>query len=203
MSVTITPSEMDITQTGTDNVTKVLIKKLLSSAGLSMTKAIKMVNELHPDDTTTPQNISNKLTRDSISFTEVSRIAEVCGYQVVFKPIGTPEAEATPAKSAPHTLPKVKDPEEDKPVKAEPAAKKKEDDFVSYAAQGYAACKSTNFYSIVVAGKEAVKAAQWIESNIDPEMTAANELVVILAANRQFDVIAKPIGQVDSQFTIF
>ncbi len=189
MSVTITPSEMDITQTGTDNVTKVLIKKLLSSAGLSMTKAIKMVNELHPDDTTSVQNISNKLSRDSISFTEVCRIAEVCGYQVVFKPIGTTDAE----------------PEHDNPVKAEPEVKpaKKEDDFVTYAAQGYAACKSTNFYSIVVAGKEAEKAAQWIESNIDPEMTAANELVVILAANRQFDVIAKPIGQVDSQFTIF
>lgn len=189
--------------TAQENVVKILVKKMLASAKLPLTKAVNIMNELYPDNATTPQNINNKLTAESIKFIEVVRLAEICGYQVIFRPVGAPEAEATPAKSAPHKLPKVKDPEEDKPVKAEPAAKKKEEDFVSYAAQGYAACKSTNFYSIVVAGKEAVKAAAWIESNIDPEMTAANELVVILAANRQFDVIAKPIGQVDSQFTIF
>ena len=198
MSVIITKDSEGVKPAATDTVTKIIVKKLLSSAGLSLTKAIKLINEMHPDDTLTPQNISNKLSRDSINFTEVVRIAEVCGYQVTFQPINKPDADPEDNVTVPEPVQPHKE-------KTEPEVKpaKKEDDFVTYAAQGYAACKSTNFYSIVVAGKEAEKAAQWIESNIDPEMTAANELVVILAANRQFDVIAKPIGQVDSQFTIF
>lgn len=70
-----------------ENESKRIVKGLLASAGLSMTRAIKEINKRYPEQKTTPQNISNKLSRDSIRFPEMRRIADVCGYRVEFIPI--------------------------------------------------------------------------------------------------------------------
>ena len=188
--------------TAQENVVKILVKKMLASAKLPLTKAVSIMNELYPDNATTPQNINNKLTAESVKFIEVVRLAEICGYQVIFRPVGAPEAEATPAKSAPHRIPKEKDPEEDKPVKAEPEKKIAKDSFASLAAQGYASCRSINFNALVIAGKNAEQAAAWIEKNLVDGMTDVQEIVLYLAANRDFHVIAKPIES-DGQFTLF
>lgn len=67
--------------------TKKLVKGFLTHVGLSLTQAVKEMNNRYPDGATTTQNISNKLTRESIKFTEVCRIAEICGHHVEFIPI--------------------------------------------------------------------------------------------------------------------
>lgn len=185
-----------------ENVTRTLVKKMLASAKLPLTKAVNIMNQMHPDNATTPQNINNKLTADSIKFIEVARLADICGYQVIFRPKDAVNwADETPAKSAPHRIPKVKDPEEDKPVKAEPESKLRTDAFTTLATQGYACCRSINFDTLLIAGKRAEEAAAWIEKNLVDGMTDVQEIFLYLAANRDFHVIAKPIGT-DGQFTL-
>ena len=207
MAVFLTQDET----TTQENVTRTLVKKMLASAKLPLTKAVNIMNQMHPDNATTPQNINNKLTADSIKFIEVARLADICGYQVIFRPKDAVNwADETPAKSAPHRIPKEKDPEEDKPVKAEhkvsrnkPAEKDIKVSYASLLARGYAVCKSINLQGIMIAGKKAEEAAAWIESKINPEMDEMEEMVVIVNANHQFQVLAKPLDGIDEQFSLF
>ena len=54
--------------------------------GLTLKEVVEKKNELHPDNLTTAQNITNKLARETIKFTEVAEIAEICGYSLEFVP---------------------------------------------------------------------------------------------------------------------
>lgn len=46
----------------------------------------RKMNASHPDAPTTAQNITNKLARETIKFSEVVEIAELLGYSVEFIP---------------------------------------------------------------------------------------------------------------------
>lgn len=197
---------------GNDTFAYHLFKALVRDAGFNLKSAIDKFNIDHPEQRTTPQNISNKLSRDSIKLTEFIKFAESFGYKISFQQINSADAEteATPAKSAPHRIPKEKDPEEDKPVRAEhkiprnkPAEKDVKVSYASLLARGYAVCKSINFQGIMIAGKKAEEAAAWIESKINPEMDEMEEMVVIVNANHQFQVLAKPLDGIDEQFSLF
>lgn len=197
MAVFLTQDEA----TTQENVTRTLVKKMLASAKLPLTKAVNIMNQMHPDNATTPQNINNKLTADSIKFIEVARLADICGYQVIFRPKDAVNwADETPAKSAPQRIPKQKDPEEDKPVKAQ-ETNVDIDSFGKLVTLGYASCRSINFNTLLIAGKRANDAAAWIEKNLVEGMSDVQEIFLYLAANRDFHVIVKPIGT-DGQFTL-
>jgi hypothetical protein len=50
---------------------------------VSLTDVIKEFNKRHPNDKpTTPQNISNKLARGTIKYTELIEIADIIGYKI-------------------------------------------------------------------------------------------------------------------------
>lgn len=150
-----------------------LFKALSKGAGLDLKRAVDKFNQTFPEIKTTPQNVSNKLTRDSIKLTEFCRFAEAFGYEIVFRRIEkeTPEAINNSIKSVNASL------------------------FAMALVDGYASCPSPNFGEIVIAGKQAEKAAEWLTGRITNGITDAQEMSLVLAANKQFSVFAKPTNQ--------
>lgn len=62
------------------------IKSYIAASGWSLTDIVAKMNESRSEsEQTTPQNISNKLTRGSIKYSEVKEIAEIIGFKVVWE----------------------------------------------------------------------------------------------------------------------
>ena len=61
------------------------IKSEIAKSGWTLTDIVKEFNRLHPDSPTTPQNISNKLTRGTLKYAEAKRIAEIIGCHIEWK----------------------------------------------------------------------------------------------------------------------
>lgn len=65
------------------NTIKNEIKSYISSSGWTITEIVNKMNENLPEDKkTTVQNISNKLTRGTIKYSEVLEIADIIGMNV-------------------------------------------------------------------------------------------------------------------------
>jgi len=60
------------------------IKAQITRKGYTMTRLVELLNEKYNKNTTV-QNISNKLARGTMSFKEVLEIADVLGYEIVWK----------------------------------------------------------------------------------------------------------------------
>lgn len=67
------------------NTIKNEIKSYISSSGWTITEIVNKMNENLPDDKkTTVQNISNKLTRGTIKYSEVKEIANIIGMNITW-----------------------------------------------------------------------------------------------------------------------
>lgn len=63
------------------------VMAMLALQGWSLTKVVKEMNARHPErKNTTVQNISNKLTRGTIKYSEVLEIAEIIGTAIEWGP---------------------------------------------------------------------------------------------------------------------
>jgi len=61
------------------------IKSYIAASGWSLVDIVAKMNEKRSEnEQTTPQNISNKLTRGTIKYSEVKEIAEIIGFKVVW-----------------------------------------------------------------------------------------------------------------------
>ena len=61
------------------------IKSYIAASGWSLVDIVARMNENRSEDEkTTPQNISNKLTRGTIKYSEVKEIAEIIGFKIVW-----------------------------------------------------------------------------------------------------------------------
>ena len=69
---------------GNDTFSYMIFKWLMKEAGLNLKTAVEKFNAAYPEEKTTPQNISNKLTRDSMKLNEFVKFAEVFGYTIYF-----------------------------------------------------------------------------------------------------------------------
>lgn len=68
------------------------IKAMIIAQGWTITKVVLKLNESRSvDKQTTVQNVSNKLSRGTIKFSEVSEIAKIVGCELSWKPIDTTE----------------------------------------------------------------------------------------------------------------
>ncbi len=65
--------------------TRSRIKSVLASEGKTLKEVIQTINMRHPENTTTAQNVTNKLARKTIRFDEVSEIMDVLGYDIIFR----------------------------------------------------------------------------------------------------------------------
>lgn len=59
------------------------VKGYIAKSGWTLTEIVKKMNEELPTDKqTTVQNISNKLSRGSIKYVELKKIADIIGYKI-------------------------------------------------------------------------------------------------------------------------
>lgn len=73
--------------------TRKRIKHVINEQETTLKDIVSIMNERHPDDTTTPQNLTNKLARKTIRFDEVSEIMDVLEYDVIFRSRKDPTKE--------------------------------------------------------------------------------------------------------------
>ena len=61
------------------------IKSYIAASGWSLVDIVAKINESRSEsEQTTPQNISNKLTRGTIKYSEVKEIAEIIGFKIAW-----------------------------------------------------------------------------------------------------------------------
>lgn len=62
------------------------IKAQIARSGWTLTNIVNSMNKARSEDEqTTTQNISNKLTRGTIKYSEVLEIADIIGYKIVWE----------------------------------------------------------------------------------------------------------------------
>lgn len=152
---------------------KAAIKKISKTAGQSLTKTVEIMNEKFPDSATTFQNINNKLTSGTVRFSEVEKMAEICGFHIVFMSNNS-------AKCC--------------NIVKEHADDVRKTNFIDAVLDGYAFCESPNFGNHIIAGKLAESAAEWLNSNIKNDMSDVQEMLLISHAINNFHVFIKPTG---------
>lgn len=75
-------------ESGRQNEIRNEIKSYIARSGWTMTDIVKKMNETRLEgDRTTTQNLTNKLARGTIKYSEVLEIAWVIGYEVTWEPI--------------------------------------------------------------------------------------------------------------------
>lgn len=62
------------------------IKAQIARSGWTLTDIVKEMNKLHPEEPTTSQNISNKLTRGTLKYAEAIEIAQIIGCEIEWIP---------------------------------------------------------------------------------------------------------------------
>lgn len=62
------------------------IKAEIAKSGWTLTDIVKEMNQLHPEEPTTSQNISNKLTRGTLKYSEALEIAAIIGKRISWIP---------------------------------------------------------------------------------------------------------------------
>ena len=61
------------------------VKSYIAASGWSLVDIVAKMNESRSEsEQTTPQNISNKLTRGTIKYSEVKEIAEIIGFKITW-----------------------------------------------------------------------------------------------------------------------
>lgn len=62
------------------------VKAMIASQGWTLTRVVQKMNEQRSEqDRTTIQNISNKLTRGTIKYSEILEIAEIIGIDILWE----------------------------------------------------------------------------------------------------------------------
>lgn len=68
-----------------ENEIRKRIKELLAKTGTTLTDVVDEYNRQHPDTPTTRQNLTNKIARQTIRYSEVIEIAEILDHDVIFQ----------------------------------------------------------------------------------------------------------------------
>ena len=61
------------------------IKSYIAMSGMTLTEVVNELNKRHPFQPTTTQNISNKLSRGTIKYSECLEIADVLGLKITWE----------------------------------------------------------------------------------------------------------------------
>lgn len=84
--------------TESGNLARAIIKMMLHKKHLSLTKMVSELNKQYPNEATTVQNISNKLSRDTIRLTEFVEMARVCGFEICLRELTTQNMQIADAQ---------------------------------------------------------------------------------------------------------
>ena len=162
-----------------DNYTRRVFNQLLHQRQLSLTNLVAMYNGAStPENKTTTQNISNKLTRNSMKFRDLVELADFAGYDVNF--VSRQDSNAEPQ------------PEESRSIRKSYSMGIPEESLNDAIFKGAEIIKGVNFPKILVAGERALEASQWIQQYLDDGMSELEEMTVLMTSGQLFNVIAKP-----------
>lgn len=199
------------------SVARYVVNEMLRQSNMTLSAAIEKYNHVYNDNQTI-QNISNKLTRNSIRLYELSQLASVCDFRLCLvgyeknSPIVSKEEytlfedekkdgeqlslpvfeETTQPKDGESISDSIKPPKSETiKIKRKPDNQKS---FTELLTDGYCEVESINFDSAIVAGARCEEAAAFIEENIKQyDYDETQEIILYLAAARQFNVKVKPI----------
>lgn len=90
VTASVNSSKESYVQQSSDGTVRSIIKAEIAKSGWTLTDIVKEMNQLHPEETTTSQNISNKLTRGTLKYSEALEIANIIGKRISWVP-ATPE----------------------------------------------------------------------------------------------------------------
>ncbi len=169
----------DLTSTADTTFSYAIVKRLVKDAGLTLKKVVQILNKDNAEKTTT-QNLSNKLSRDTLKLLEFCRIASACGYDISIHKKGMPPEGKVDFR--PDTTPTP-----DIPKRA------LTNGFKSLMLQGYTDYPSKNFEAVIIAGAKAQEAAEFIINNLYDGMDETQEVLLMIAANRHYKVLCQPI----------
>lgn len=202
---------------GEISAARYIVNEMLRQSDMTLSAAIEKYNEVYHFNQTI-QNISNKLTRNSMRIYELAQLASVCDFRLClvgyekFSPIVKKEEytlledeekegeQLSILISDETNQPKDGDNINDsiKPPKSETVKIKHKPDnqktFSELLTDGYCEVESINFDSAIVAGARCEEAAAFIEENIRQyDYDETQEIILYLAAARQYQVKVKPI----------
>lgn len=152
-----------------DEFCRTIFKLLIQEADLDLAKTVRKFNTTYPQETTTSQNLSNKLYRDSLRVTEFFKLIGVLGYSISFD---NGKIESTQNIQSENTV---------------------EDSLSDLFVQGYSDCKSYSFDNVIIAGARAEEASKWIEDSLSEGLSEVDEVMLWILANKKFGVKCKPI----------
>lgn len=160
-----------------ETITYQLLKGLIKAEGLNLKSAVDRFNDCYPDLKTTPQNLSNKLSRDSMKLSEFLKFIKALGYTLSF------EKEIEPGTQIIST-PKNKIEQHFNTT------------FDEKMVEGISSYVSENMKTVIVAGQNADAAVSWIQTfcneHKDEIQTLLDEMMLLTTIQEKFDVQCKP-----------
>lgn len=156
---------------------KLMVSEMLRFNRLTLTDAVKKHNELYPDSLITVQNLSNKISRNSLKIHDFAALAEACGFKLtlisnntnisVFNQ-NTIQNKHTEQKEALITQ-------------------------ISLIEQGYCMIDSVNFDNAIIVGNQCKEAAKWIINETKNDMLKGAEIRVWIGAKSLYNVDIIPV----------
>lgn len=61
------------------------VKAIIIESGKSLSEVAELLSKKYPDDPVSVQNLSNKIRRKSLRVTDLENIADVIGYEIVWR----------------------------------------------------------------------------------------------------------------------
>lgn len=176
------------------HISSILIKKICHAAEITMAELVRRRNELHPTAQTTPQNLSNKLYRDTLKLSEFIELVNCAGFKIIFEEITQDKTlvdfQGNPIKPE---LEKISD---SKPRRRdEPRIAPVQKSFDELVEEDFTEVSTINFDSAIVAGKQCNEAAQWIEEQLSSDISQSKELLVYARATKKYGVKIRPVGK--------
>lgn len=147
-----------------------LLKLLLKKCGSNLKKVVNILNDKNPEHKSSPQNLSNKLSNDTLRVKEFLQIIDNLGYSISFYINVDVKEQETDSKNCNF------------------------DDSVSdLILKGYSSCNSVNFKQIVIVGENAIIASIELDKKIKNNMSILDETMAMIDVNNTFNVKCIPM----------
>ena len=176
------------------HISSILIKKICHAAEITMAELVRRRNELHPTAQTTPQNLSNKLYRDTLKLSEFIELVNCAGFNLVFEEIQKDntlrDLQGNPLKSQAETISDSQPHRKD-----EPPIIRAQKTFDELLEEDFTEVSTINFDAAIVAGKNCNEAAEWIKKQLSNDISQSQELLIYARATKKYGVKIRPIGE--------
>lgn len=178
-----------------------IIKRFLKERNVTLVHAVELMNANHPDETTTSQNLTNKLMRNTIKFSEVMEIADVLGCEICFQEIGAESTAPDLTKTEEIELPDLPIVTDELPEKK---AQTKEEQAIAILERvntPFTVIRGIYFPEILIIGEKCKTAALNLNSSISSNTKKGKsqkgmigEILLCAYIEGLFDVIIYPCG---------